>query len=72
MVASRKYAEGITSYNWKATKAGTYKIKVYAKDEDGVVVTKTKTITIVSKKLSVATTKNTTVKLKKERQRLSR
>lgn len=65
MVASRKYAEGITSYNWKATKAGTYKIKVYAKDEDGVVVTKTKTITIVSKKLSVATTKNTTVKLKK-------
>ncbi len=64
-VAYKKYTEGLTSCNWKANKAGTYKIKVYAKDEDGVVVTKTKTFTIVSKKLSVATTKNTTVKLKK-------
>ena len=41
MVASKKYAEGITSYNWKATKVGKYKIVVTVKDAIGTTIAKT-------------------------------
>lgn len=64
LVSSSKYSEA-TSYSYKALKAGTYTIKVVARDAQNNEVEKFQKITVISKKVTVSSLKASKNSVKK-------